>query len=76
MSINNMFYKELDKSCNLKTTKLLYCALIGACAVIRSNTVCKIFQEIMKTACTLCIWSSCSKSSTEFMFIVDQNERL
>ena len=26
--------------CNLKTTKLLDCALIGACAVIRSNTVC------------------------------------
>ena len=35
-------YKEVDKKytgCNLKTTKLLDCALIGVCAVIRSNTV-------------------------------------
>ena len=35
-------YKEVDKKytgCNLKTTKLLECALIGVCAVIRSNTV-------------------------------------
>ena len=31
--------------CNLKTTKLLYCALIGVCAVIRSNTLvqCEMF---------------------------------
>ena len=36
------FYKEVDKKytgCNLKTTKLLGCTLIGACAVIRLNTV-------------------------------------
>ena len=35
-------YKEVDKKytgCNLKTTKSLDCALIGVCAVIRSNTV-------------------------------------
>ena len=35
-------YKEVDKKytgCNLKTTKLLDCALIGVCSVIRSNTV-------------------------------------
>ena len=35
-------YKEVDKKytgCNLKTTKLLDCALLGVCAVIRSNTV-------------------------------------
>ena len=35
-------YKEVGKkytSCNLKTTELLDCALIGVCAVIRSNTV-------------------------------------
>ena len=35
-------YKEVDKKytgCNLKTTKLLDCALIGVCVVIRSNTV-------------------------------------
>ena len=35
-------YKEVDKkytSCNQKTTELLDCAIIGICAVIRSNTV-------------------------------------
>ena len=32
-----MFYKEVGKS--TQVTKLLDCALIGACAVIRSNTV-------------------------------------
>ena len=34
--------KEADKKytgCNLKTMELLDCALIGVCAVIRSNTV-------------------------------------
>ena len=35
-------YKEVAKqytSCNPKNTELLDCALIGVCAVIRSNTV-------------------------------------
>ena len=39
---NICLYKEVDKkytSCNLKTTELLDCALIGVCALIRSNTV-------------------------------------
>ena len=39
---NICLYKEVDKKytgCNLKTTELLYCALVGVCAVIRSNTV-------------------------------------
>ena len=39
---NICLYKEVDKNytgCILKTTKLLDCALIGACAVIRTNTV-------------------------------------
>ena len=39
---NICIYKEVDKKStgfNLKTTKLLDCALIGACAVIRWNTV-------------------------------------
>ena len=31
--------------CNLKTTELLDCALIGVCAVIRSNTVFKSYQD-------------------------------
>ena len=47
---NICLYKEADKKytgCNLKTMKLLDCALIGVCAVIRLNTVC-FFQEIRK----------------------------
>ena len=39
---NICLYKEVDKKytgCNLKTTELLDCALIGVCGVIRSNTV-------------------------------------
>ena len=43
MSTHNIcLYKEVYKKytgCNLKTTELLDCALIGTCAVIRSNTV-------------------------------------
>ena len=38
-------YEEVDKKytgCNLKTTKLLDCVLIGVCAVIRSNMVCTV----------------------------------
>ena len=40
---NICLYKDVDKKytgCNLKTTELLDCALIGIGAVIRSNTVC------------------------------------
>ena len=39
---NICFYKEADikyTGCNLKTTELLDCTLIGVFAVIRSNTV-------------------------------------
>ena len=43
MSTHNIcLYEEVDKKytgCNLKITELLDCALIGVCAVIRSNTV-------------------------------------
>ena len=43
MSTHNIcFYKEVDKKytgCYLKTAELLDCALIGVCAVIRSNMV-------------------------------------
>ena len=43
MSTHNIcLYEEVDKKytgCNLKTTELLDCALIGVCAVIRLNTV-------------------------------------
>ena len=43
---NICLYKQVDKKntgCNLKTTELLDCALIWVCAVIRLNTVRKIF---------------------------------
>ena len=39
---NVCLYKEVNRKyagCNLKTMELLDCALIGVCAVIRSNTV-------------------------------------
>ena len=37
---NICYYKKVDNTdCNLKPTELLDCALIGVCAVIRSNTV-------------------------------------
>ena len=39
---NTCLYKEVYKNytgCNLKTTRLLDCAFIRVCAVIRSNTV-------------------------------------
>ena len=43
-------YEEVDKNytdCNLKTTELIECALIGACAVIRSNAVFFSIIQIM-----------------------------
>ena len=43
MGIHNIcLHKEVNKKytgCNLKTVELLDCALLGVCAVIRSNTV-------------------------------------
>ena len=42
---NICLYKEVRKKytgCYLMTTEFLDCALIGVCAVIRSNTVYKI----------------------------------
>ena len=48
-------YKEVDKKytgCYLKTVKLLDCALIGVCAVIRSNTVCYGYSiEVPQVMC-------------------------
>ena len=46
---NIRLYKEVDKNydgCNLKTTELLDCALIEACAVIRLNTVFEVHTEM------------------------------
>ena len=48
----HMPYKEVDKkyrSCNLKTTELLDCALIGVWAVMRSNTVLLRGMDILST---------------------------
>ena len=45
---NICLYKEVDKKYigyNLKTMELLNCALIGVCAVIRSNTVYRLPLE-------------------------------
>ena len=45
-TLNICLYEEVDKKYtghNLKTTELLDCALIGVCAVIRSNTVFVLF---------------------------------
>ena len=42
-SHNICLYKKVNKKytgCNLKTTEIHECALIGVCAVIRSNTEC------------------------------------
>ena len=47
-------YKEVDKKytgCNLITTELLDCALIGVCAVIRSNTVSTISRAMTESFC-------------------------
>ena len=47
---NICLYKEVDKKytgCNLKTTELLDCALIGVCAVIRLNTVFLFFLTLL-----------------------------
>ena len=45
MGMHNIcLYKGVDKKftgCNLKTTELLDCPLIGVCVIIKSNTVCE-----------------------------------
>ena len=49
---NICLYKEVDKKYtgyNLKTMELLDSALIGVCAVIRSNTVCERTPRPNKT---------------------------
>ena len=43
---NICLYKKVNKKytgCNLKTTEIHECALIGICAVIRSNMVYRLF---------------------------------
>ena len=44
---NICLYKKVNKKytgCNLKTMEFHECALIGVCAVIRSNTVCCVYS--------------------------------
>ena len=48
---NISLYKEVGKKYtgyNLKTMELLDCALIGVCAVIRSNTVVVFFFKMLQ----------------------------
>ena len=57
MSTQNIrLYKETDKStltdCNLKTMKLLDCALIWVCVVIRLNVVKQIFSILVSVIIT------------------------
>ena len=65
---NICIYKVVDKTytgCNLKTTESLDCALIGVCAVIRSNTA--ILAEVHVFA-SLLMWAGvpcvCMMSTT------------
>ena len=49
---NICLYKKVNKKytgCNLKTTEFHECALIGVCAIIRSNTVGLIWQAFFNT---------------------------
>ena len=46
---NTCLYREIDRKytgCNLKTTELPDGSLIGACAVIRANTVCIVWSVV------------------------------
>ena len=68
---NICLYKEVDKKYtgyNLKTMELLDCALIGVCAVIRSNMVLKVDTICkMPRFCS----SSASTQSHQCLFSTD-----
>ena len=67
---NICLYKEVDKKytgCNLKTTELLDCALIGVCAVIRSNTV---YSLRNKKELEPCIEYCCVFWGVHFVFLL------
>ena len=66
---NLCLYKKVNKKytgCNLKTTEFHECALIGVCAVIRSNTVCRYLLLSGSTykACFLMTWFDVMKHLT------------
>ena len=71
MSTHNIsLYKEVNKrytDCHLKTTKFLDCALIGVCAVIRSNTVC-LHEDILWWYSLESLYEGHSYESTHNMF--------
>ena len=56
MGTHNIYlYKEVDKKytgCNLKTTELLDCVLIGECVVMRSNTVINQYCPLFSLTCS------------------------
>ena len=59
---NICLYKEVARKytyCNLKTTELLDCVLIGVCAVIRSNTVSSLYFRLVNDFSAACylIWT-------------------
>ena len=67
---NICLYEEVDKNytgCNLKTTELLECALIGACAVIRSNTVFDRFPAIAANIDNYCDFPFAFLNNEPFM---------
>ena len=82
MSTHNIcLYEEVDKNytgCNLKTAELPECALIGACAVIRSNTVIYMEKYIGLTDLLHYYWINYfSKSMGSFSgtFTTKQNDK-
>ena len=71
------FIKKLTKStlaCNLKTTALLDCVLIGACAVIRSNMVSAFIVVIDKSCLTTLttLWAFSADDKLMIFFLVFQ----
>ena len=53
--------QKVDKKytgCNLKTTELLDCALIGVCAVIRLNTVLCVLERKIRLDFRICLHSA------------------
>ena len=63
---NICLYKEVDKKytgCNLKTTELLDCALVGVCVVIRLNTV---LREICTSTYQICRIEETINGTTTF----------
>ena len=82
---NICIYKEVDKKStgfNLKTTEFLDCALIGACAVVRWNTVfiCKNvvvqFIVFLTLSTLICRDTDISKCFSESLGIRDYESLL